>query len=421
MVETLNQPQIDNPATVLEYRHFSESPEGQQKIINFVDGLRKEVGDKDSWQKTCQKADEILLSEPVNESVIKNIFTKFQPYIDNMPPGHDPGHLYRDFLNSVILFNSIKDNCAYQSDAYAGLISGFLHDIGTSITFRYKDFENGAGHAEVGSYLCHEVLQESIDPNLLKLICYSVAAHTHLDTVKYTFPKDGTRKSYWDETWTTSDQKLCGIALQICRRSDRLEANGNPFLLRGIISQIDAVLVTGEIEDHLSSNKIIKINTDTLDAILDPTMHHKPVPTALESVQKFADSNFTKNKYSEKDYLFPKFKEFLKFKLDQFETLKEVIVSDDGKLPDSLETLDSIHKINYKISKAEPKRFEAAWTNFKIIWQKLSSENKSKWIAGFKNIDQSYTELLKHYRQETANIDFANLTSQVISKLESDK
>jgi len=420
MVETLNQPQIDNSATILEYRHFSESPEGQQEIINFVDDLRKEVGDKESWEKTCQKVDEILLSEPVNESMLKNVFTKFQPYIDNMPPGHDPGHLYRDFLNSVILFNSVKDNCTYQSDAYAGLISGFLHDIGTSITFRYKDFENGAGHAEVGAYLCHEVLQKSIDPSLLKLICYSVAAHTHLDTVKYKFPKDGTRESYWDETWTTSDQKLCGIALQICRRSDRLETNGNISVLRGIISRMDAVQVTGEMED-LSGDKKVKINLDNLGPILDPVMHNEITPTALEHTQRFADSNFKANKYSEKDYLFPKFQEFLKFKLNQFEVLKDIIADDDGNLPDTPENFQSIHKINYKISQASPKRFEAAWTNFETIWQKLSSKNKSKWIAGFRNIDQSYTELFRHYRQETANIDFANLTSQVISELEADK
>ncbi len=134
MVENLNQNQdrlgISNKEKIASLREFTISPEGQEIMVSFVDQLRSEVGHDTGWETVCRQAEAELSQNPVTEAVLNKLNTAFLPFIDQMPPGHDRGHISRDLLASLYLYHSSKDNVFYQSDAAAGLFAGIYHDIG---------------------------------------------------------------------------------------------------------------------------------------------------------------------------------------------------------------------------------------------------------------------------------------------------
>src|SRR5512135_3727994 len=103
------------------------NPQNQAVITAWIDQLKNDLGSREKWVEMCQIADWELSSRPVD---LAKVLDAFEPYINLLPPGHDRGHLLRDLLNSVILYDGI--NAKYRSDKMAGLLAGAFHDIGNS-------------------------------------------------------------------------------------------------------------------------------------------------------------------------------------------------------------------------------------------------------------------------------------------------
>jgi len=397
-------------------REFVTSNEGQERIVNFIDNLKTEVGTKEGWISTCQKAELELENMPINEQTVDRINKKFKTFVDQMPPGHDKGHYSRDLLTSIVLADSLKDKAAFKSDIGAGLLAGAFHDIGTSIIPRYQDVKYGAGHGETGAFLFWQISEGLIGENTRKLASYSIASHTHyLKPIEVQIPQGYKKDKYWDETWTDENNKLIGVAPQTTRRSDRTDTNGITLMFRTIIARLDSVEEGGH---DFDGGKFIEFNHESLMQVLNPIIRD-PIgspPTTLEHMLRFARSNDGSNPYSEKDHLFPAFQEILGLKLSQLENLFNTM-DKSAFIPETPENNKFAHDLFSKISKAEPQRFEKAWGNFQNLWSELSPESKSKWYNGFEYSKTAYEEILSFYENKTKDSEFANIAKETIDGL----
>jgi hypothetical protein len=422
MVENLNQNQdrlgISNKEKIASLREFTISPEGQEIMVSFVDQLRSEVGHDTGWETVCRQAEAELSQNPVTEAVLNKLNTAFLPFIDQMPPGHDRGHISRDLLASLYLYHSSKDNVFYQSDAAAGLFAGIYHDIGTSIIPRYQDNQYGAGHAETGSYLFWQVSEGLIGENTRKLACYAIAAHTnYLNDISVNIPSGYTRKVYWDNLRQSDNGKLIGAAVHLARCSDRTDTNGISFIFRHINAHMDALQSGGQ-EFH--GDQWVSINRDSLVQVLTPVIRDNPIKplTTLEHVSNFAKSNNGQTPYSEKDYLFPAFEKILKMELSQFSQFLTTINSQHLSIsPDSPQQQEIFKNFLYKISKSNPDYFQQSWSNFEKIWPDISEEDKQRWYKGLFFAKTAYNDILDFYHQELADSEFSQLSESTIDFL----
>jgi len=408
---------IPEAEKVQSLREFVTSNEGQEKLVNFVENLKSELGNKEGWISTCQKAEQELENMPINEQTVECINQNFKIYIDQMPPGHDKGHYSRDLLTSIVLADSLQDKAAFKSEVGAGLLAGAFHDIGTSIIPRYQDNKYGAGHGETGAFLFYQTTEGLIGENTRKLAAYSIAAHAHyLKPIEVQIPQGYKKDKYWDETWKDENDKLNGIAIQMTRRSDRADTNGVTLIFRHINSRIDSIEEGGQ---DLSGGEWVNLNHDSLLQTINPIIRD-PIenpPTTLEHILRFAKSNDGKNVYSEKDYLFPAFQEILALKLSQFENLIGKMDDSSDFITESPENNKFIHDLFYKASKSDPQRFEKAWSNFQDIWPELSQEAKSRWYNGLKYSETAYNEILSFYENKTKDSEFADVAKKTIDDL----
>lgn len=398
-------------------REFAISPEGQNKIVNFVENLKSSLGNKEGWIDTCTKAEEEYYLNPINEKTVLSIREQFDPYVSQMPPGHDKGHFSRDLLTSIVLYDDLKDKVTYKSEVVAGFFAGSFHDIGTSIIPRYQDNKYGAGHGETGAYLFWQISQGVLGENTRKLISYSIAAHTHyLKPIEVTLPAGYKKDTYWDETWLDENNKLIGVAPQITRRADRSDTNGVTLLFRHIISRMDSIQEGGQ---DLSGEDWVDLNHEALLQTLNPILRDpiKNPPTCIEHIFRFAKSNDGKTPYSQKDYLFPAFQEFLDLKLSQLDTFISKTTNPDYFIAESSENNKFVHDLFCQISQSDTKKFEKAWDNFKNIWQELSPESKSSWYNGFNYSKLAYDQILSFYQDKTKKSDFPNIAQKTIDSL----
>lgn len=398
---------------------FVVSLEGQEKIIDFVEGLKSEIGNQTGWENCCQLAENEMVKYPVNEETIKKMNTLFSTYIDDMPPGHDKGHMLRGLLASLYLNHSTKEQIRYQSDASAGLLAGIYHDIGTSVIPRYLDNKFGAGHAEVGSYLFWQVSEGILGENTRKLVCYAITAHTHyLDDINIEVPQNYIKTKYWDDISQDKEGKLVGpVAVHCARRADRPDTNGVNFIYRHIIAHMNASQSEGH---EFQDDHWVKMNQDSLGQALNPIIREKPTPplTAIEHVLRFAGSNDATTPYSEKDYLFPGFQKILSLELSQLRGFIDSIDNPSLVLPDDSPHLLLTYKdFLYKISKSNSSTFEQTWSTFEKNWLTLDEENKQRWYKGLLFAKTSYNDILNFYQEELKSSEFFELSTTTIEFL----
>jgi hypothetical protein len=422
MVEISNPSQdllgLSNKEKIASLREFTVSPEGQEKMTTFVDNLRSEIGHDNGWESVCRQAETELDQYPVTEAVLNRLNSAFSAFIDQMPPGHDRGHLSRDLLASLYLYHSTKNNIKYQSDAAAGLFAGIYHDIGTAIIPRYKDNQFGAGHAETSSYLFWQVSEGLIGKNTRKLVCYAIAAHTHyLNDIHTNTPPSYTRQVYWDNLRQDDDGKLIGAAVHLARRSDRTDTNGVNLIFRHINAHMDALQSGGQ-EFH--GDQWVDINRDSLVKVLTPIIRDNPAKplTTLEHVSNFAKSNNGQTPYSEKDYLFPHFRKILGLELSQFSEFVASINSHYLTVPsDESEEQEVFKDFLYKVSKSNPEHFQQSWSNFEKIWPDISQDDKQRWYKGLLYAKTAYNDILDFYQTELKSSEFFHLAESTIDFL----
>ncbi len=409
---------ISNKEKIDSLREFTVSPDGQETMINFVESLRSEVGNRSGWEAVCRQAEAEISLYPVTDEVLNKLNQSFSVFIDRMPPGHDRGHLSRDLLASLYLYGSTRNNISYKSDATAGLLAGIYHDIGTAIIPRYQDNKYGAGHAETGSYLFWQISEGLIDENTRKLACYAIAAHTHyLNDIKTSFPKDYLRKTYWDDLHQDDDGKLIGTAIHLTRCSDRADSNGVNLIFRHINANIDTLQQGGQ---EIHDDQWIDINRDSLIKVLTPIIREdqtKPL-TTLEHVLRFAKSNDGTTPYSKNDHFFPEFKKILRLELAQFRDFMTSLNDHSSSINgNNLSSQETIKSFLYKFSKSDPHDFDQAWLSFTKIWPQINKDHQLRWYRGTAYAKSAYNDLLDFYQQELKSSDFPLTVDRTIDFL----
>jgi hypothetical protein len=399
-------------------RTYASSTKGQEKILDFIEKLKTDVGNKEGWMITCAKAEMDFEFCSLNETRLTKILNAFKEFVDELPPGHDPGHFYRNLLNSIILHDSLTRRVASKPDLTAGLLAGTFHDIGSSITVRYLDKVNCAGHAEIGAWLFYEQTANLLGESTRKLVAYSIAAHSHyLRPLETKFPKKYTKKPYWDELWTDNNDKLCGVAIRMARMTDRIDTNGpSTLLFRHLMSQFDCDQDGGA---DISDGKWITINEESLNRLFAPIITNPILnpPTALEHITRFANSNFGKSPYSTDDHLFPKLNELLSLKLASMHGVEFLATSTGYNVMAMGINLDYIKNIFKHISLANNEKFEKVWKNLIVYWNKLTSEDQIRWIEIFYYLQENYSYLLNAYQYMTFNSEFKDNAFRVLSLL----
>lgn len=155
--------------------------------------------------------------------------------------GHSKRHLYRDFITSMILLQDPWVKNLDEVEKFVGVMAGTFHDIGNSVVNRYDDKKRFAGHAETGAFLFGETVKDLVPPNLLKLVQFAIAAHTH-----YTDDAEAKREVNGEEITVIKkpyddildkDNNKAGIWL--ARWADRLDVQGVQAFVRHVLTKAE--------------------------------------------------------------------------------------------------------------------------------------------------------------------------------------
>lgn len=378
---------------------YVHSIEGQEEVADFIDWLREQAKDRESAEALFKSA-EVNIENFGHESWMK-MLQQLGRFINSTPPGHDPGHIFRDLLAALALAgDSFVQKAAYRSDVVAGQIAGAFHDIGNAVTHRYEDTERKVGHGEIGAWLFFRIVD--LDEPLKILAAYSIAAHVHyLKPTPVKVPEGFIRQKYWYELWdtdTANGQKPKGFFVLLGRFADRLDTNGVTLLTRHMLANADAVESSSTAID-LSADGFYEIKREDLKVMLLPEIRMFPntkTPTAIEHViNTFAASNFGATEYSQFDKLFPLMSFLVRKKVagayGVWNTLDGTTMSmeDVGQTP-YWEIRDLFKATLLEISCS--KNFERAWKVLELAWSELSDEDRFKWIAGLKFVQKTYRE-----------------------------
>ncbi len=146
--------------------------------------------------------------------------------MNNVDPGHGPGHWVRDYLNALRIFSKSELSSPH---IIAGFIGGVLHDVGCTIVPRYDEKNTPLRHGEVMGLLfedmCRSIQFIDLTPPEMQLVMWGIMAHTH-----YLAPQ---KVMWWEkevviEPYPDCDETgnpLFGIWLP--RWVDRLECSGS--------------------------------------------------------------------------------------------------------------------------------------------------------------------------------------------------
>ena len=316
-------------------------------------------------------------------------------------PGHDFGHARRDLLGAfaVAIDDTLKQYLP--AEITAGIIAGFAHDYSTAFDSRYRDNDTIAGHAEKGAFRIYLLFSGVLEENLLLLVCYAIAAHTHYLEAKVC--ADGSVREPWYYELLQDGGQEYGWAVFACRFADRLDCNGSTILLRHLIANSDASENGGQ---DLSGSTYYDLNQEAIEIMVLPhvvTMEKskgKKSPSALQHISNFAKSNFGNSKYSEKDHLFPVMSALMEYKVAQTTYLctpYEPKVTDLNRFSLGLaDPIEELKELLYRISRAP--RFEEAWKVLEKALSKLSENDLAIWAHLVEYLAYSYDLWLEYLR-----------------------
>ncbi|MEK7148151.1 MAG: hypothetical protein AAB758_02535, partial [Patescibacteria group bacterium] len=216
-------------------------------------------------------------------------------------PGHGPGHIMRDYMNSIILFSKLEANPKY---ILPGFVGGALHDIGCAVIPRYEEDKKAVRHAEAGALLVKNLLEENIDLNDAERISiiYSMAAHTHYRGGSEIKCADGeTRivKPYLD----LDDTGNPIWSVWFTRWVDRLDCNGPTMIGRHYLTLAE------EHKDYDGETHFDIEFAHHMNPLLRPFKEQvdekgKRNQTMSEHLKMFADSQSNDSPYGKWDYGF---------------------------------------------------------------------------------------------------------------------
>lgn len=391
-------PQSSSQKTLKEVTVTQNSTLDNHEFAQFIERLRT-FGHRQAYQQLVDTAQANF--KPMSTQDWLNLFALVDTDIRRGSPGHDFGHTRRDALDTFALATD-KNVLTYQpAEIQAGILV-LLHDYGVSFVPRYKDFETLFGHAEEGAWRVYRRLHGLIEENLLLLVCYGIAAHTHY--TKDMPCKDGSiRKPWWYELFE-ADGKKYGWAVLACRFGDRLDTNGTTLLLRHLLANADAVESGGQ---DLTGKTFYDINQDSIRIMITPQKamldlpDGKKAPTTLQHVLNFSSSNFGTSVYSRDDHLFVTMERLMGYKVAQAMSLTTLTrpATPWEKAKISLgfnRPLADLKKLLFRASRAP--RFNDAWEVLVQAFSKLSANDLAIWARIIVYLNGSYDmwlEILK--------------------------
>jgi hypothetical protein len=243
-----------DPLNPSHWQEVLRKPETDGYIFRTINEQRERIEAPGGWKILKEKAyDE---AEKLPDNILMQLFTRITPFIDNMPAGHSKAHVMRDVINLSLLYSDPEIQRKYDRvELMVGTLAGIFHDIGNAVQERYDDTKRFAGHAETGAYLFGKIAEDLLEdaPNMLKLIQYSIAAHTHYDhdiTIKKTI--DGTeitevRKSYTPYDTVEGKDKQ---GIWLTRKADRLDLLFPLILRHALTKTVPTADYSGEGEFH---------------------------------------------------------------------------------------------------------------------------------------------------------------------------
>jgi hypothetical protein len=402
--ENLNPSVLKRRLEFYKLKDSLVSGEMQREITSWVDDLRDRVGNREGWLAAEKEANDNEISGFLKKEKVGEIELVMAVLSDLAHPGHDKGHFLRDRITSLLLVTGDEFvTKASLSERVTGFWGGYFHDIGTVFVDRYLDKNLSASHAEVGAWVTDQLLKDIVPKNLLDMICYSIAAHTHYTKERQVDMLDGcSKKPYWDELWQDEEGAWHGVAVRVTRLSDRGDMLGPVHLVREIMARMHAVQAGGY---NFDGYKWFEINKESLNSLLKPEVrtNWEGSPTALEWMKVFMNSATEVTEYSKDDNKFPFF-EWLKEKhLIWGEELIEIMLPVGDFGPVSFEDLGSIEALFLQVSRCRFE-FDEFWNNFKKVWEEQPIYVKKKWVKGFKYIRKSYYEYLDEIKQITESM-----------------
>lgn len=385
---------LSSPKTPEYYREYFNG-EGDKKTYYWAESLRNEVELLPRWKAVKEKATPELKNLPDN--LIPQILERVGGYLELLPTGHSKGHNMRDLVTSMELtadpvFSKVDD-----VEKLVGIISGTFHDIGNSVVGRYEEAKRYSSHAEVGAYLFGELTGDLIPPNLLKLIEYSIAAHTHYNKeIPITKKVDGRDETLNRRPYEDAPVDGNRMGIWFARWADRADMQGIMGFVRHSLTKSQPT------EDYDITQEFHKIKEDEKE---DFRHHFNPVlrtaeqlasapaqdktKNVLEHVRMFRDSALNLSIYSQFDSDFFRNRIVVPAADEQNEFI-DAVTKDTAVLSD-----DDINKAFEKFYAMcrviEPgKDIDNTIELFKQKFALLTPEQRSHWANGFKLLPSLY-------------------------------
>lgn len=403
------------------YRSYFEG-EGDKKTYFWAESLRKQVESLPNWIDTKEKAQREMVDLPSN--IIPKIFERLDPYVELIPVGHSQGHVYRDFISSMVNLRDPELQTVDDVEKVVGILAGTFHDIGNSVINRYEETKRFSGHAEVGAYLFGDLASDLIPPNILKLTQYAIAAHTH-----YTNKMSITREQEGKEETLTKrpyeDEVIDGnrIGVWLARGADRVDAQGVQMVAR------HTMVKSQPTEDYDHTTGFHKTREDELEDFkhqFTPILRtdefrlslsdEEKTRNVLEHIKMYRDSALERTAYSKYDseyftqtLIHPAAEEQMEF--------VEAVLTETEDLP--IEEIDDSFEKFYSLCRIiEPgKDIDQVLETLKNKFNSLLISEKSHWANGFKilpNLYKRWFERIDEKLSEDLNDDFSLKTKEIL-------
>lgn len=404
------------------YRKYFEG-EGDKKTFFWVESLRAEVESLSDWIQTKEKAQRELVELP--SDIIPQIFERFDPYVDLIPVGHSQGHVYRDFISSMVNLRDPELEKIDDVEKMVGILAGTFHDIGNAVVNRYEEGKRFSGHAEVGAFLFGELASDLIPPNLLKLTEYAIAAHTHY-TKDIPVTKNGEAKEtlikrpYEDKV---EDGNRVGIWL--ARGVDRVDAQGAQMVARHSMVKAEPA---EDYDPFLGFHKVKKEEIEDFKHQFTPILRNdeyrstlsdeEKTRNVLEHIKMYRDSALEKTIYSQHDSNYFRETLIVPAAEEQMEFVEAVLAQAETLKPEEIESaFDKFYALCRVI---EPgKDIEQVIGLLKRKSLSLSESEKSHWANGYRILPDIYKrwyQRIESKLSEEFNDNFGEKTKEVLEQ-----
>lgn len=386
------------PNSIEGWKKDLASPERDLSVFESITSLRKDVEDPQGWAKTKELAKKELKSVP--DDIIPKIFERLNPYMEVLPAGHSKRHLYRDFITSMILLQDPWVKNLDEVEKFVGVMAGTFHDIGNSVVNRYEETKRFAGHAETGAFLFGETVKDLVPPNLLKLVQFAIAAHTHytrdIEVKKVVNGEEKTviKKPYDDIL--EKDNNKAGIWL--ARWADRLDAQGVQAFVRHVLTKAEPA-------EHYDQEGFHVIGEDEEKDFrhhLTPSLRTKGFTNgrnALEHITMFRDSALGTSVYSKHDTRFFT-EELVMPNADEQREFIDKVVGPTGVL--TKEQREKNFNIIYDMCQLVDggSNIEKVIELLKRKFKFMSDEELSHWANGFAILPKLYNRVLERMTRQ---------------------